>query len=166
MKSRREDIQVTFTTESALTGLFRPPSWNADRGKAWVSSVPNDKSRRSSPSLYDRGLRKVRDADFVRLVAMDLLASCNTINSFLVGISLREAFYNDRENNMITALELHRRKQCSPAAGHHARESSAASRWPALYSGEDREEALAAQSMEKRKLAQMDEGSSDQEVFW
>lgn len=166
MTSHREDIHVNFTTQDTTPGLFRSPSWNAKRDKAWSWSVPYVDPPRSSPSLADFGSFDLEDIELVRLVAMDLLASCHTINTFVIGGPPPGVFYDDRDYGMITALEMHRRKLSCPAAGHHAREPSIVRHWPGLSYGEDREEQLATQYTGGRKLKEIQRESSGEEVFW
>ena len=72
------------------------------------------------------------------IVAVQLLASCYTLCRPQSG---SDSLLNTRkwEREYITALRLHGQYRFSPAAGHHARESSMES-WPALFSGPSIEE--------------------------
>ncbi|KAF2230497.1 hypothetical protein EV356DRAFT_339748 [Viridothelium virens] len=166
MTPQREDIHVTFTAQDTLAGLFRSPSWNAERDKAWFLSAPSNGSPETALSVPILASNKAQDIDIIRLVAIDLLASCKTIDTFFGNLSMQDALYGNREDNSITALEMHRRTMCSPAAGHHAREPSALPRWPGLHGGDDVEERWATLRAKRRQLNGIQRRSSEQGEYW
>jgi hypothetical protein len=71
---------------------------------------------------------------WVTAVALRLLASSYTILPASSAENL-PLLQQRTGQTIVTALRLHSRYRFSPAAGHHARESSETSAWPGLYSG-------------------------------
>ena len=163
---RGQEMDVSFPAQESLAGVLHHPSWDAHRVKAWSSSVPRRASSRNSQRVTDSQSHDATDTEFIRLIAIGLLSSCTTINTFTVGLSLPEAFYNDREKIKITALEMHRLMQCSPAAGHHARNPSTAPQWPSLYDGENKEESLVVGLSENGETRDSQHDGRKEGAFW
>jgi len=106
------------------------PSWNQA-----IAKLTTDEPEPSDVLLY--------------FVALQLLASCFTLRR----ASSANNFPLCQQQNTIqfvTALRLHSQYRFSPAAGHHARDSSESSAWPGLYTGRSLEDEL-AESVSKRR---------------
>jgi hypothetical protein len=90
-------------------------------------------------------------SDLVHLIVLHLLASCYTALPTSSADNL--PIYEQRTTPaLITSLRLHSRYRYSPAAGHHARESSETASWPGLYAKPSIEDQLAEAVSHRRRL--------------
>ncbi|KAF2787879.1 hypothetical protein K505DRAFT_342576 [Melanomma pulvis-pyrius CBS 109.77] len=87
----------------------------------------------------------------LHLIALQLLASCCTLQRASSATSF--PLYQQRGTvRLVTSLKLHSQFRYSPAAGHHARQSSETSSWPGLYTGPSIEDRLAEEVSQRRRF--------------
>ncbi|KAF2688067.1 hypothetical protein K458DRAFT_485205 [Lentithecium fluviatile CBS 122367] len=87
----------------------------------------------------------------VQVVAVQLLAACYTVLPATGAYNVSH-FHQRKEPRIVTALRLHTYRRFSPAAGHHARETSETSSWPGLFSGPSLEDGLAESTCKRHRL--------------
>ncbi|OCK82003.1 hypothetical protein K432DRAFT_403323 [Lepidopterella palustris CBS 459.81] len=106
----------------------------------------------SRPFTTSEAAESPEDSEvLLHLIAIQILASCFTL-SHPPSASHMPLYLGKKGPELITSLRLHAQYRFSPAAGHHARNSSRESAWPGLFSGPSIEDRLADEVSRRRLM--------------